>query len=107
MLKLLRRWLGWDADDSLDSGGMQARPRGASVTSDLLSGKVKPHPPSRRKGRPVSSSPASRAQGLGATPRTSQPRLSLEKAAEERFDPYNTGAFNRSASWERISRSGR
>ena len=32
------------------------------------------------------------------------PRLSLDKPADDGFDPYNTGAFNRSASWERIGR---
>jgi len=32
------------------------------------------------------------------------PRLSIEKPPEDHFDPYNTGAFNRSASWEKISR---
>jgi hypothetical protein len=35
------------------------------------------------------------------------PLLSLDKPVEDGFDPYNTGAFNRSASWERISRRGR
>jgi len=32
------------------------------------------------------------------------PRLSLDKPADDRFDPYNTGAFNRSTSWEKIGR---
>ena len=32
------------------------------------------------------------------------PSLTLDKPSEDGFDPYNTGAFNRSASWERISR---
>jgi hypothetical protein len=32
------------------------------------------------------------------------PSLSLDKPSEDGFDPYNTGAFNRSASWERIGR---
>jgi hypothetical protein len=32
------------------------------------------------------------------------PRLSLDKPADDGFDPYNTGAFNRSTSWERIGR---
>ena len=32
------------------------------------------------------------------------PRLTLDKPADDGFDPYNTGAFNRSASWERIGR---
>jgi len=32
------------------------------------------------------------------------PRLSLDKPADDGFDPYNTGAFNRSTSWEKIGR---
>ena len=32
------------------------------------------------------------------------PRLTLDKPAEDGFDPYNTGAFNRSTSWEQIGR---
>ena len=32
------------------------------------------------------------------------PRLTLDKPADDGFDPYNTGAFNRSTSWERIGR---
>ena len=32
------------------------------------------------------------------------PRLTLDKPADDGFDPYNTGAFNRSASWDRIGR---
>lgn len=105
MLKLLRRWLGWDADDSFDLGGIQTRPGAASATRELFSGKQKPKPPQARPtSRPTT---APRERKPEAAPRAGHPRLSLDKAAEERFDPYNTGAFNRSASWERISRSGR
>ena len=32
------------------------------------------------------------------------PRLTLDKPADDGFDPYNTGAFNRSTSWEKIGR---
>ncbi|HEX5047708.1 MAG TPA: hypothetical protein VFX89_11350 [Gammaproteobacteria bacterium] len=32
------------------------------------------------------------------------PSLTLDRPSEDGFDPYNTGAFNRSTSWERISR---
>ena len=32
------------------------------------------------------------------------PQLTLDKPPDDGFDPYNTGAFNRSASWERIGR---
>ena len=33
------------------------------------------------------------------------PSLTLDKPSEDGFDPYNTGAFNRSTSWERIGRN--
>ena len=32
------------------------------------------------------------------------PKLTLDRPNDDGFDPYNTGAFNRSASWEKISR---
>jgi hypothetical protein len=32
------------------------------------------------------------------------PRLTLDRPKDDGFDPYNTGAFNRSASWEKIGR---
>jgi hypothetical protein len=32
------------------------------------------------------------------------PRLTLDQPVDDGFDPDNTGAFNRSASWERIGR---
>jgi hypothetical protein len=32
------------------------------------------------------------------------PKLSLDRPANDGFDPYNTGAFNRSQSWEKIGR---
>jgi len=33
------------------------------------------------------------------------PQLTLDRPTGDGFDPYNTGAFNRSASWERIGRN--
>lgn len=32
------------------------------------------------------------------------PSLKLEAGQEDGFDPYNTGTFNRSGSWERINK---
>lgn len=32
------------------------------------------------------------------------PSLTLDRPSGDGFDPYNTGAFNRSTSWERIGR---
>ena len=31
--------------------------------------------------------------------------ITLDRPTGDGFDPYNTGAFNRSASWERIGRN--
>jgi len=33
------------------------------------------------------------------------PQLTLDRPTGDGFDPYNTGAFNRSASWEKIGRN--
>jgi hypothetical protein len=33
------------------------------------------------------------------------PQLTLDRPTADGFDPYNTGAFNRSASWEKIGRN--
>lgn len=43
------------------------------------------------------------------TPAKSKPRATASSAGapDDSFDPYNTGRFDRSASWERISRSQR
>jgi hypothetical protein len=100
MLKYLRRWLGWETDsDLLDVGG--ARPRPAAPKQVVVT-----------QNRPATQAPA--AQRRTASERTppdvldvldvlDDPRLSLDKPPDG-FDPYNTGAFNRSASWERIGR---
>jgi len=99
MLKHLKRWLGWESEsDLLDLAGAGARPT--------------PPPP---VPKPVVTAQNRTAQPQPAAPRPAKtektpldvlddPRLSLDKPADDGFDPYNTGAFNRSASWERIGR---
>ena len=92
MLTRLRRWLGWDADtETFTLGAAEALPpRGSKRGAPT-------RPPAQAKPRPAAK-PAAAAR----------PQLSLGKpAADDGFDPYNTGAFNRSQSWEKISRSGR
>jgi hypothetical protein len=97
MLKLLKRWLGWDTESGLlDLADFGARPR---VTPP-------PKPPAPTPNR--ATDPAA-AQRRGKSERApldvlDNPRLTLDKPAGDGFDPYNTGAFNRSASWERIGR---
>ncbi len=39
-----------------------------------------------------------------ATDLLDNPSLKLEAGTDEGFDPYNTGTFNRSGSWERINK---
>jgi hypothetical protein len=95
LLKQLKRWLGWDSESGLlDFTDFGARSRPGAPPS-----KPAPPPP-----RPAEQPRA--AQRRAKTPQDvlDNPRLSLDKPADEGFDPYNTGAFNRSASWERIGR---
>lgn len=113
MLKMLRRWLGWD---------------GASGPFDFGDLKLPPTPAARTRVEPtLSREPAGRAEPKKAAvpsqdartpakkderdlldildnPKLTLDRPSRERPAEDGFDPYNTGAFNRSQSWERISR---
>jgi hypothetical protein len=99
MLKLLKRWLGWDADASLlDLADFGMRPRTPPPA---------PKPPVVTQARPPEQAPS--GQRRTKTERApldvlDNPRLSLDKPGDDGFDPYNTGAFNRSASWERIGR---
>jgi hypothetical protein len=100
MLKLLKRWLGWDADASLlDLADFGIRPRSEPPA---------PKPPIVvAHNRPPEQ--AASGQRRTKTERApldvlDNPRLSLDKPSDDGFDPYNTGAFNRSASWERIGR---
>jgi hypothetical protein len=99
MLKLLKRWLGWDADASLrDLAEFGIRPRNP--------------PPATKPPIVTHNRPPEQAGSSQRRPKTERapldvldnPRLSLDKPADDGFDPYNTGAFNRSASWERIGR---
>ncbi len=100
MLKLLKRWLGWDSD------------AGPFDFSDLKIGRrtppaTRPPPPSK----PATAQPAQRkaparkpTKERGPLDVLDNPRLTLDRPKDDGFDPYNTGAFNRSASWERIGR---
>jgi hypothetical protein len=97
--KRLKSWLGWDADSGLLSfTDLEPRPRS-----------VPPAPKIAVKARPK---PAEQPPAAAQRPKTDRspldvldnPRLTLDKPADDGFDPYNTGAFNRSASWERIGR---
>lgn len=97
MLKLLKRWLGWDTDAGL---------------LDLADFGLRPRTPPPPKPPIVTHRPAEKTAAPPRRPKPERtpldvldnPRLSLDKPGDDGFDPYNTGAFNRSASWERIGR---
>ena len=94
LLKRFKRWLGWDTGSSLLDFGDLARSRPAEPAA-----KAAP-------SRPAEGAPAPRRVKTERAPLDvlDNPRLTLDKPADDGFDPYNTGAFNRSASWERIGR---
>jgi hypothetical protein len=114
MLKFLKRWLGWDSDSGpFDFGDLRIGPgRGPSTPQTP----PRPQPPSRPDAQTRGHSPSqTAAQPKSAAAKKPQkerapidvldnPRLTLDKPSDDGFDPYNTGAFNRSASWERIGR---
>jgi hypothetical protein len=88
MLKLLRRFLGWDSDLRPGDPAPGSLPKGRPGATRTASAK-----PRVSRQAPVSSLALAEED----------PALSLDKR-ETGFDPYNTGAFNRSASWEKISK---
>jgi hypothetical protein len=98
MLKRLKRWLGWESEsDLLDLATSSSRSTNAPPA---------PKPPIAAQSRRVEHPPAAQRPPKERAPLDvlDNPRLSLDKPADDGFDPYNTGAFNRSASWERIGR---
>jgi hypothetical protein len=103
MLKWLKRWLGWDSESSLfDFSDLRDRP-----PSRPLPPIVPRNPTSAPKSTAARTpKPAARPKAKERLPIDvlDNPRLTLDKPADDGFDPYNTGAFNRSASWEKIGR---
>jgi hypothetical protein len=105
MLKRIRHWLGWESGSSgLD---LRAPPGPKKTKEPPAPPKTQAPPPSAR------ASEQSRAQPpRGDRPKKSRepldvlnnPKLKLDQPADDGFDPYNTGAFNRSASWDKIGR---
>ena len=93
MLRLLKRWLGWEEESEyFDPDEFRTGSRRRSATAHIL-GSSQRKPPS---------TPTAPVQRRDAAP------LDFEaEAAEPQFDPYNTGKFDRSASWERISKNNR
>ncbi|HEY7673084.1 MAG TPA: hypothetical protein VIC71_12780 [Gammaproteobacteria bacterium] len=89
MLKFLKRWLGWEEDlEYFDPDDFKPVPRPRSAIAQVLAGKPRKPPTSPRMPRPAQA------------PADAEP-------LEADFNPYNTGKFDRSASWERIGKNSR
>jgi hypothetical protein len=99
--KRLKSWLGWEADSGLLSfSDFGQRSRAAPLPPPKVAAKNHARP-----AEPVPAAAQQRAKPERAPLDVlDNPRLTLDKPADDGFDPYNTGAFNRSASWERIGR---
>jgi hypothetical protein len=101
LFERLKRWLGWDsASGSPGLADLESRPRSSTPPPRAA--------PTTAAPRPTENAAAA-AQQRSEIERSTldildNPRLSLDKPADDGFDPYNTGAFNRSSSWERIGR---
>jgi hypothetical protein len=77
VIRRILKWFGWESDSKRSSDSIRA-PRPRSATAHLFEKKpIKP----AQKSPPVD--------------------------VDGDFNPYNTGKFDRSASWERISKSQR
>lgn len=105
MLKFLKRWLGWDSNATLfDFSSLTSRsdPRPSAPPPPVRTG---PATPQTRQAAQTPA-PAAKPKRKDRDPREvlDNPRLTLDKPKDDGFDPYNTGAFNRSTSWEKIGR---
>jgi hypothetical protein len=93
MLRFLKRWLGWEEDlDYFDPDDFKPVPRPRPATAPVLGGRSRKAPLLRR--------PPRQAQAPAPAPDDAEPH-----AVD--FNPYNTGKFDRSASWERIGKNNR
>jgi hypothetical protein len=110
MLKFLKRWLGWDSDTTLfDFSSLTSRsePRPGTPPPAVRTPPVSsPTRPAAQTNQPAQTTPAAKPKRKDRTPAEllDNPRLTLDKPQDDGFDPYNTGAFNRSTSWEKIGR---
>jgi hypothetical protein len=113
MLKLLKRWLGWDSDSSpFDFSGLQPGTRQRSAPPNVVPPKVAPKsaapsPQGQTSPKPNGEPKAPKKPRKDRAPMDvlDNPRLTLDRPNDDGFDPYNTGAFNRSQSWEKIGRN--
>jgi len=125
MLRLLKRWLGWDSNSGpFDFSDLRFSARRSSSTSQPQAQQRPPALPrgeahAQRSEAPARSSVSTQPAQPAAKPAAAKkpkkdrapidvldnPQLTLDRPTGDGFDPYNTGAFNRSASWEKIGRN--
>jgi hypothetical protein len=122
MLRLLKRWLGWDSNSGpFDFSDLRLGARQSSSTSQPQATQQRPaamprgEAPARGSASPHQPQPAQAAAKPAAPKKTKKdrapmdlldnPQLTLDRPTGDGFDPYNTGAFNRSTSWEKIGRN--
>jgi hypothetical protein len=121
MLRLLKRWLGWDSNSGpFDFSDLRF---GARRSSSVSQPPAQQRPPAMPRGEAPAQRGETPARGSASTqpakpaaakkPKKDRapidvldnPHLTLDRPPADGFDPYNTGAFNRSASWEKIGRN--
>jgi hypothetical protein len=105
-LNRLKRWLGWDSD----TGPLDFSDLGLARRVDPPQSHVPPRanpPPMAQRKAPRPASPRKPKKESEPMDFLDNPLLTLDKPTQDGFDPYNTGAFNRSASWDKIGRSKR
>jgi hypothetical protein len=123
MLRLLKRWLGWDSNSGpFDFSDLRF---GARSSSSPTQTQAQPRSPAAPRGEAPAQRAETPARGSAAAPAQTpkpaapkkakkdrapmdlldNPQLTLDRPTGDGFDPYNTGAFNRSASWEKIGRN--
>lgn len=77
------------------------------LLKQLLGGSPKNTPPRPRSASRVNAIIGHRPDTSGqksVAEKLDNPELSLDIPKDDGFDPYNTGTFNRSGSWERINK---
>jgi hypothetical protein len=108
MLKHLKRWLGWDSDSALlDFSDFRLRPHNPQPPPKpvVVTQTRAAEPPAPRVAEPAPASQRRTKTERAPVDVLNNPRLTLDKPVDDvGFDPYNTGAFNRSTSWEKIGR---
>jgi hypothetical protein len=107
MLKLLKRWLGWDSETGVfDFSDLTPPARRPASPPDVTPGRAAEPAPHAKTSPSKGSTAAPSKPKKSRTPMDvlDNPRLTLDRPKDDGFDPYNTGAFNRSASWEKIGR---